>query len=416
MRPSALFPKNSHISRSPAVRLAERPTLSRRRLRSLGPSLACLLSCLFACQGTPEPTPPPAAPQAASAQPADADAARAEALAQQYAQRAEQGLAQSPPADTAKPPRDGASNANISPVVWLEDAPAKRPTRAPAETAPQPVPQPAQPRSPAPGPTPAANPPAAQPLDRKALLESLRRQLASDPDPAVVRALNQAALSVLLGETETPLDPRLLASLTPERRRQVERYQRLISELARQIASSDQGPTRGEVNRHLDAIFGREPLTIEAAHLVKRVRGFGVIDPFPDYRFIAGRSQPLIVYVELANFTVVPSSTDPALRQVVVTQELTLYNESDGLRVWHEEPVRILDESRNVRRDFFMIQHVTLPANLSVGRYQLKISVRDVNGRSVDEANLPIQIVAQLPTEVSTTRPSPDRSSTGSTR
>jgi hypothetical protein len=219
-----------------------------------------------------------------------------------------------------------------------------------------------------------------------------------------------------LGESDASLDPRLLASLTPERRRQVERYQRLISELARQIASSDPGPTRSEVSRHLDSIFGREPLAIEAAHLVKRVRGFGVIDPFPDHRFTAGRPQPLIVYVELANFTVVPSSTDPALRQVVVTQELTLYNESDGLRVWHEEPVRILDESRNVRRDFFIIQHVTLPANLSVGRYQLKICVRDVNGRSVDEANLPIHIVAQLPTDPAPTRPSPDRSPTSATR
>ena len=52
------------------------------------------------------------------------------------------------------------------------------------------------------------------------------------------------------------------------------------------------------------------------------------------------------------------------------------------------------DRSKNVRRDFFVVQRIDLPANLNVGKYLLKITIEDLVAQSTDQANIPIQIVA----------------------
>ena len=68
----------------------------------------------------------------------------------------------------------------------------------------------------------------------------------------------------------------------------------------------------------------------------------------------------------------------------------------DGSRQWRSAEAVIRDTSRT-RRDFFLVQRIDLPANLSVGKYNLKVTVRDrLAGEGGAEAELavPIQIVA----------------------
>ena len=134
------------------------------------------------------------------------------------------------------------------------------------------------------------------------------------------------------------------------------------------------------------------PIRIKKVDLCQRVRGYGVYEPFESRVFLSGRSQAMIIYAELRNFSC--KKTSDGRYQVQLSQEVVLYNESDGLAVWRQPTVDIIDESRNRRHDFFVVQMVRLPARLTVGKYLLKVRVTDSENGSLDESTIPIQIVA----------------------
>lgn len=306
--------------------------------------------------------------------------------AQEYAVRVQNAIDRQPaPAPEIRwlPPL-----ASPEPVVARKPAPVKsaqlHPT-TPVKEAPKKVEPPAKS-------TVIEKPAKPKPPNRDELIAQLRKLVGTGKDPAVVKAITYAALS--LADPNQAFDSADAGKLSAAQQKTVERYHRLITELARQIASSDVPLTRDEVDRHLDVLFGKQPLTIRRTEMCRRVRGYGVYEPFDSTTFLVGRDQPMILYVELDNFKVVKSSTDSKLNQVLLTQEITLYSASDGLKVWHHEPVRILDESRNVRRDFFVVQKIVLPRTLNVGKYRLKIRARDLNGDTVDETIVPIDYVA----------------------
>jgi len=81
------------------------------------------------------------------------------------------------------------------------------------------------------------------------------------------------------------------------------------------------------------------------------------------------------------------------VHQVRVAQEVTLYDH-DGLVVWRQPRAEITDESRNRRRDFFIVQLIRLPANLGVGEFDLKVIVTDLADGSQDEAMVSLKVVA----------------------
>jgi hypothetical protein len=72
-------------------------------------------------------------------------------------------------------------------------------------------------------------------------------------------------------------------------------------------------------------------------------------------------------------------------------------DDAHGLAVWRQPQVQIVDQSRNRRRDFFVVQVIRLPGRLNVGKYRLKVTVDDVHSNTRAEMSLPIQIVAEDP-------------------
>ena len=144
---------------------------------------------------------------------------------------------------------------------------------------------------------------------------------------------------------------------------------------------------------HINSIFGQRPISIGRVELCRNVHGYGVYEPFESSVFLAGREHAMIVYVELDHFRVNQDAADQRF-QVKLAQELVLYNESDGLAVWQQPKVNIVDDSRNRRRDFFVVQMVRLPTRLGVGKYILKVRMTDLNSGSLDERTVPIQLVA----------------------
>ncbi|MCC6662014.1 MAG: hypothetical protein IT437_14150 [Phycisphaerales bacterium] len=150
-----------------------------------------------------------------------------------------------------------------------------------------------------------------------------------------------------------------------------------------------------------DQLADLRPLAVRA-ELCTRVVGFGSYTAFGTNRFPAGAEQRAIVYVEVANLpqrelgaTDTSPARQPGDRYLVdLTQETNLYNESGSLLALHIPEQRLTETSRNRRRDFFLVSRVTLPPSLSIGLYNLKVTVRDRVTGAQAEASIPIEIVA----------------------
>ncbi|MCC6971786.1 MAG: hypothetical protein IT434_16355 [Phycisphaerales bacterium] len=149
----------------------------------------------------------------------------------------------------------------------------------------------------------------------------------------------------------------------------------------------------------------REAAAVRIARsaLCTRVEGFGQYEPFADNTFVAGRTTKMIVYTEIENFSHRGArSDDPGmdtmsgadLVAVELSQELRLWHDADGSMQWRKPEQPIIEVGRNKRRDFFLVQQIELPPTLSVGKYNLKITIRDKVSGGVDERSIPIKIVA----------------------
>jgi hypothetical protein len=133
-------------------------------------------------------------------------------------------------------------------------------------------------------------------------------------------------------------------------------------------------------------------LTIPTVALCRKVSNFGTYEPI-DPRFVAGNRNEAIVYCEVGN--VASQQNEQGIWESRLSQEAVLYTE-DGQRVWSNPPKAIVDRSRNRRHDFCVAQMLTLPPNLSINRYILKVTVKDEQAKRMAEAAMPIQIVAVL--------------------
>lgn len=147
------------------------------------------------------------------------------------------------------------------------------------------------------------------------------------------------------------------------------------------------------IQRELNAEAG---LAINDAKLCISVSGYGQYEQFPSNRFVAGRTHRAIVYVEMDRFTQ-REMTGPdgeARYEVKLSQRLELYHIADDLNTWNRSAETDTTISRNRLRDYYLINQITLPPNLGVGRYHLKVVMRDLIANQVVEAIIPIEIVA----------------------
>ncbi len=142
-----------------------------------------------------------------------------------------------------------------------------------------------------------------------------------------------------------------------------------------------------------------ESLSIARAVLCTRVEAFGRYTPVSTSAFLAGRPSTVILYTEPRNFAhaagrAVDAGSGEAGYVVELAQSVTLHLDADGSEQLVVPEVVIKDASRSQRRDFYLVQRLELPRTLSVGRYNLKVRIRDVVGGSVAEMNIPLRVVA----------------------
>jgi len=147
------------------------------------------------------------------------------------------------------------------------------------------------------------------------------------------------------------------------------------------------------------------PLRIATLELCSSVERFGIYTPMEPV-FDAGRAHEVVVYAEVENFNErrFDSARDgwsgveePLAERWVAElgQEITLRDDRNDHVALHESEQVIRDVARRTRRDFYTVQHVVLPAQLAIGKYHLKVTIRDlVDGAAVAEKVVPIEIVA----------------------
>ncbi len=233
--------------------------------------------------------------------------------------------------------------------------------------------------------------PDAQPgLSRTQAYNQHLKAIQDADDSNLSKAITAATLSAVGPHGE--LDWSLLTPLSPKDQERVQRYHKAVAALRDQALTGDGRIDQAAVAGKLNEVFGDRPITIRSIELCEKVLGYGVYDTFPERSFPAGRDQKMIVYVELDHFMSAQSGEGDGY-EVRLRQELELY-ESNGFEVWSHEPVQIVDVSRNQRRDFFVVQLVTLPGQLALGQYHLKVRIYDENAGTRDEISIPIRIVA----------------------
>lgn len=181
---------------------------------------------------------------------------------------------------------------------------------------------------------------------------------------------------------------------------------------ARLLADPSTSPDLQTALRGSNTPPAARPLAITRAALCTRVTSFGRYDPYSSTTFVAGRPIRAIVYTELDGFTTRaaragdPVQTSVAMSEQVsvqLSQTLSLYNDKDGLLAWHRPPQAVTETSRTARRDFYLIQIIELPPTLSIGRYNLKVTVADSTTGAEAESIIPIDVVAD-PSLVSRSR------------
>ena len=299
-------------------------------------------------------------------------------------------------------------------------------TPMPAQPAPQPVRQevsepatlPEQPVEPAPEPSPEsaferpglvaadAEPTAPArvrtPEERKADLVAdlgdVLRELAGAQDGGFREALALAGLETLspgaLGDLAEA------GVLLPEETRGLLAARELLGTLA-QTGGTDMDGLADAIDRIGDDVRRDTNLKVTAAALCTRVEGYGRYTPFAAgadgmYRFLAGRRQPVIVYVEVDRFArkAMDAGDGTARWEVMLSQELEIYAAGDGTLVMRRPAETDRSVSRAKIRDYYLINQTYLPGTLSVGRYNLKVTMRDEHRGAVAEAVVPFEIVA----------------------
>jgi hypothetical protein len=245
----------------------------------------------------------------------------------------------------------------------------------------------------------------------EALVRELEALLATDAERAdlpLAPALRLAALESIdpgaLARTFGALDDN--DPFTPDERAVVDAWARLHERLADAETAPDPTTLARALREAAEETAALLPMRVDRLELCRSVRGFGDFTPL--YRregavvLPAGMAHRMIVYAELARFGVQEDTRDGVEGfEVDLMQDIELIHLDRGegeadLVAWSHPDERITDFSRNRRRDFYTLQIIELPATLSIGRYHLRLTVRDVATGEEAQSVVPIDVVAQV--------------------
>ena len=363
-----------------------------------------LTGCAAAPKPAAKPSPKVAQKPQAPGQPEEAASPQVQSLAAQSRRDVQAILnAKRDSQQDADNPIDTAAVATSSksprkPVVWNEPARSK-----PAAKAESSVSQPPLGRAPAESlnaasdkPAGAATRPAIGPERLKTLMVDLARELnanAAYSEAPLKEIMVMAAMSMV--DPERKLNPEAFQKLSDKERELLGKLQDFFAELGKSLDNkSDTEQTIVEAVTKLRQSLVKAPqLSLPHVALCTRVAGFGDYQVFERNSFLAGSEQKVIVYLELDGFASELNQRNEFVTELA--QQIKIYSDRDGIPVAGSDDWQsVVDTTKNKRKDFFTVQIVTLPKALSVGKYQLKVHIRDDKSQAETEATIPFEMVA----------------------
>lgn len=350
---------------------------------------------LAACGSTPKTTPQNHAADSTPEQAPAADLLAQAAIDLEAAfaeRRAAPSVEPLPGPDTAAASTPDNSGLQVEAIdAEVEPAPQQEPVAA-TDAAPAPPPQP----------PPAPEVVIADLTGR--IAQILGDDLRPEEEP-LRQAARLLALELLSPGSAGPELRALEDGMLPPQREALEALRALFGELA-DNSTLDQPRLADLLQRQIDALPRARPLAIAELRLCSEVDGFGRYTPMPA-TFAAGRSHAALVYVEVENFRERRYDSardgwtgieDPTAERWVAQlgQEVALLDDRNDHVALHEPEQVVRDIARRRRRDFYIVQRIHLPAQLAIGRYHLKVTIRDlVDGAAVAERIIPIEITAR---------------------
>jgi len=140
-------------------------------------------------------------------------------------------------------------------------------------------------------------------------------------------------------------------------------------------------------------------LNVPTVALCRKVDSFGAYEPLASTTLLVGRPHTMIVYTEVEGFEQRARATGdhgPGFASEL-SQTVMLYHDADGLLAWTRPEITVKDSTRRQRRDYYLVQRLELPSTLTIGKYNLKVLVRDKLTGAEAEATVRINLVASMP-------------------
>ena len=228
--------------------------------------------------------------------------------------------------------------------------------------------------------------PSTQPAIALTPTTSATSDLAADFDAALLASLKGEPVAPPAPNASLPTDERQLIAAVID---SLSRFRQALRDGGNTTMAARVAPLL-ELS---DRIHAQSPLNVPTLAICKSVTQFGAYDAFEPASFPAGKETATIVYCEIENFS--SRQADPGRWETKLSYEAALYDAQSADRstpVWSKKPTEVIDECRNRRRDFFLADRFTVPANLPVGRYVLKVTVIDQLANHVAEKSVPITL------------------------
>jgi hypothetical protein len=324
-----------------------------------------------------------------------------------------------------------------SPTPLLDAAIAQADVRTPAATAepdeeivdlqPQPAPTPPPAKIKVPAPVPASPAPKVDPQLQTAGIPP-RPRSDPDPDPSATDdtpplAMKPAASNGKPNDSEKapPADTwiegldrlRKLAKTEAETRRsgqaewalrvraldalgaelsgteEVELWDRFLDVLASvsTFETPDDEVAGARIRKAVDALEALAPLRIGDLQVCHKVLGFGHFETIDPATLKAG--QALIVYCEMSGLKY---STEQGGFRSRLASRVELVARKDGRLVWSQDLGMAEDLCRHRRRDYYVNYRLTLPASLSPGAYELRLTQTDLNSNRSASSSLALEL------------------------
>ncbi|KAA0214638.1 MAG: hypothetical protein DYG94_08200 [Leptolyngbya sp. PLA3] len=238
-------------------------------------------------------------------------------------------------------------------------------------------------------PVPVAEPPLSD-LARQ-IVDSLASGLGYSDRP-LEDALALLGLEALVpGAADAPLTSDLF---TPNEQTQFEAARSLLDAIRAGEENPDAAADAAE--QIAQDLAEQMPLRLDRAVLCSRVEGFGQYTEFAGNTLLAGRSQRVILYVELSRFghSEIPGTDGQPRYAVDLSQRVEIYHEPDGVLAMATPTLADRRVSRNKFHDYYVVTAIDLPETLTVGQYGVRVTMRDRSDDSTAEVVVPLTIVA----------------------